>query len=57
MGRARALSESLAVVENILGVDLRELSKTIAGNVTAKSNGDPSKSRPAPSPGESVTPK
>jgi flotillin len=56
MGRARALSESLAVVENILGVDLRELSKTIAGNVTAKSNGDPSKSRPASSPGESVTP-
>ena len=33
MGRARALSETLAVLETILGIDLRELSKNIAGNI------------------------
>lgn len=37
MGRARALSESLAMLESILGVDFRELSKNIAGNI-AKSD-------------------
>ncbi len=36
MGRARALSESLAVLESILGVDLREVSKNIAGNLGRK---------------------
>ena len=34
MGRARALSESLAILESILGVDFRELCKNIAGNIT-----------------------
>ncbi len=34
MGRARVLSESLATIESILGVDLRALSKGIAGNLT-----------------------
>jgi len=34
MGRARALSESLAMVENILGVDLKGLSKDIASGLT-----------------------
>ncbi|MHC5108650.1 MAG: flotillin family protein [Planctomycetota bacterium] len=33
MGRAKALGETLAIVENIVGVDLRELSKDIAGNL------------------------
>ncbi|MDX1450075.1 MAG: PaaI family thioesterase, partial [Acidimicrobiia bacterium] len=33
MGRARTLSETLATIETILGVDLRELSKGIAGNL------------------------
>ncbi len=33
MGRARAMSETLAVLETILGIDLRELSKNIAGNI------------------------
>lgn len=57
MGRARALSESLAMVENILGVDLRELSKTIAGNITAKSDGDPSKAARTASTPATVTPR
>ena len=34
MGRARALSETLAMLESILGVDFRELSKNIADNIT-----------------------
>lgn len=34
MGRARALAESLATLESVIGIDLRELSKTIAGNMT-----------------------
>ena len=33
MGRARAMSETLATIETILGVDVRELSKGIAGNL------------------------
>jgi flotillin len=33
MGRARTLSESLATLETILGVDLREVSKNIAGSL------------------------
>jgi flotillin len=37
MGRARMLSESLATLETVLGVDLRELSQNIAGNITGKS--------------------
>ena len=33
MGKARMLSESLATLESILGVDLRDLTQTIAGNI------------------------
>jgi len=40
MGRARVLSESLATIETILGVDLRELSKGIAGNITKVKHND-----------------
>ena len=36
MGRARMLSESLATLEGVLGVDLRELTQSIAGNLTGK---------------------
>ncbi len=34
LGRARMLSETLATVESVLGVDLRKLSQNIAGNMT-----------------------
>jgi len=34
MGRARMLSESLATLEGVLGVDLRALTQSIAGNLT-----------------------
>ncbi len=34
MSRARMLSESLATLESVLGIDLRELTKSIAGNMT-----------------------
>ncbi len=37
MGRARALSETLATLETIIGVDFRALSRGIAGNI-AKSD-------------------
>lgn len=40
MGRAKTLSESLAVIENIIGVDIRELSKAIAGNMTNNSQNE-----------------
>ena len=40
MGRARTLAESLATIETILGVDLRELSKGIAGNITKVKHND-----------------
>ncbi len=36
MGKAKVLSESLGVLEGVLGVDLRELSKNIAGTVASK---------------------
>ncbi len=39
MGRARALSESLAILETILGIDFRELSRGITGRIT-KPGGD-----------------
>lgn len=38
MGRARALSETLATLEGILGVDFRQLSRNIAGNVANSSH-------------------
>ncbi|MGB2985985.1 MAG: SPFH domain-containing protein, partial [Phycisphaerae bacterium] len=40
MGRARVLSESLATIETILGIDLRELSKNIAGNIAKPNQSD-----------------
>ena len=40
MGRARMLSESLATLESVLGIDLRELTKSIANGTTSKSKGD-----------------
>lgn len=43
MGRARVLSESLATIETLIGVDMRELSKNIAGNIAAKADTDGSR--------------
>ncbi len=40
MSRARMLSESMGTLESVLGIDLRDLTKTIAGNVTSNSKGD-----------------
>lgn len=40
MGRARMLSESLATLQSVLGVDLRELSQSIAGGITRRADGD-----------------
>ncbi|MEE9296929.1 MAG: SPFH domain-containing protein [Phycisphaerae bacterium] len=40
MGRARMLSESLATLESVLGIDLRDLTKSIAGNVTSRAKSD-----------------
>lgn len=39
MGRARLLSESLATLESVLGVDLRKVSQNIAGNLGSKTDG------------------
>ncbi len=39
MSRARTLAESLATLEGIIGIDLRDLTKTIAANVTNNSGG------------------
>ena len=36
LGRAKVLSESLATVESLLGIDLRQLSQSIAQNVAGK---------------------
>jgi len=40
MGRARTLSESLATIESILGIDLRALTKGIAGTITKGNHHD-----------------
>ncbi len=40
MGRARALVESLATLESVVGIDFRELSKNIAGNIARKNTPD-----------------
>jgi len=45
MGRARVLSESLGMLESVLGVDLRQLSQSIAGKVA--SDGQPADETPA----------
>ena len=39
MSRARMLTESLATLESVLGVDLKELTRTIAGNMTGNGKG------------------
>ena len=36
MGKARMLSESLATLQSILGVDLKDLTQSIAGNISSK---------------------
>ena len=36
MGRARMLTETLATIDSVLGVDLKELTQSIAGNITGK---------------------
>ncbi len=41
MSRARTLSDSLATLETILGVDFRDLTKSIAGNMTKANGHDP----------------
>ncbi len=43
LGRARMLSESLATLESVLGVDLRQVSQRIAQNMTGRGPGDSSK--------------
>jgi len=49
MSRARTLSESLATLESILGVDFRELTRGIAANIVKPTNGhDPSRKPPEP---------
>ena len=45
LGRAKMLSESLATLESLLGVDLRQLSQNIAGNVTARENDKPASAK------------
>ena len=40
MGRARMLSESLATLESILGIDLRNLTQSIASGIAKPSHGD-----------------
>ena len=39
MGRAKVLAESLATLESVLGVDLRQLSQKLAANVTPETDG------------------
>ncbi len=38
MGRAKTLTESLAVVESILGIDFKDLTKNIADNMSNRNN-------------------
>ena len=45
MGKARMLSESLATLQSVLGVDLRDLSQAIAGNIAG--NRQPEAGQPA----------
>ncbi|HNO77553.1 MAG TPA: SPFH domain-containing protein [Phycisphaerae bacterium] len=42
MSKARMLSESMATIESVLGVDLRDLSKAIAGNIANRKGDKPS---------------
>jgi flotillin len=43
LGRARMLSESLATLESVLGVDLRQVSQRIAQNMTGRGPDNPPK--------------
>ncbi len=53
LGRARILSESLATVESVLGIDLRNLTQNIAGNLTGDGGGKaPAQTTPPPVPKE-----
>jgi len=42
MSRARTLTESLGTIESILGIDFRDLTRTIAGNITTSNGHKPS---------------
>lgn len=53
MGKARMLSESMATIESVLGVDLRDLSQAIAGNISG--NGGPKSKQVKPSEGNDKT--
>ncbi len=39
LGRAKVLTETLATVESVLGIDLRKLTRNVAKNVTGKDDG------------------
>ncbi|MBN1512303.1 MAG: hypothetical protein JXB13_09835 [Phycisphaerae bacterium] len=53
LGRARILSESLATVQSVLGIDLRNLTQNIAGNLTGDGGGKaPAQATPPPVPKE-----
>ena len=39
MSRARVLSESIGMLESVLGIDLRKLSRSIVGNVASQDDG------------------
>jgi flotillin len=43
MSRARMLAESMATLESVLGIDLRDLTKSIAGNISGKGKAESSK--------------
>ncbi|MFQ5424043.1 MAG: flotillin family protein [Phycisphaerae bacterium] len=45
MGRARMLAESLATLESVLGVDLRELTRSIAGTIAGNGTAPPDAKR------------
>ena len=47
LGRAKVLSESLGALESILGVDLRQLSQSIANRVAGNAHPEPAAPRPA----------
>ncbi len=53
LGRARARSESLAIIETILGIDFRELSKGIIGRIN-KPGGDDTAGRRTDAAAEAV---
>jgi len=52
MGRAKTLVESLATIESILGIDLREFTRNVAGNMTGHDGAGP-RSRPDDATGKS----